>query len=324
MQRRPVLVVVLATAALLAAGLPFLSANYGSGDPPTLPSRAGRSSTRCRPTSPASRATPSGWSPNSRQDPRVQDEAQLIGSFPGVTSVTVESMPGDLSVINVVPDGSPQGSTAREVVTAILADRLDFPIRVTGDAASLMDFQGQIAARLPWAMALIPLATTALLFLMTGSVLVPLQAIAMNILSLGATFGALVWISQDGHQSGLLGVQAIRAIEVWCPIVVFVSFGLSMDYEVFLPSRVKEAYDQCGDSDHAVATGLQRSGRIITSAAVRVMIAFLGFPVGENLRTSRWGWRWPSTSWSMPPSCGACWSPSWRGRSPCPSEFGGG
>jgi RND superfamily putative drug exporter len=129
-----------------------------------------------------------------------------------------------------------------------------------------------------------------LLFLMTGSVLVPLKAIAMNILSLGATFGALVWIFQDGHLSGLLRFQAFGAIEVWCPIVVFVfAFGLSMDYEVFLLSRIKESYDEVGDSDRAVATGLQRSGRIITSAAVLVMIAFLGFALGENLGTKQMG-----------------------------------
>ena len=106
---------------------------------------------------------------------------------------------------------------------------------------------------------------------MTGSILVSLKAIAMNTRSLGATFGALVWVFQDGHLSDLLGFQAFGAIEVWCPIAVFVfAFSLSMDYEVFLLSRIKESYDETGDSDHAVATGPQRSGRIITSAADRL------------------------------------------------------
>jgi RND superfamily putative drug exporter len=193
-------------------------------------------------------------------------------------------------VIDVVPEGSSQGQTAQDLVTALRTERPDYPTYITGSAASLIDFEQQIGNRLPFALAVIALATMVLLFLMTGSVLVPLKAIAMNILSLGATFGALVWIFQDGHLSGLLGFQAFGAIEVWCPIVVFVfAFGLSMDYEVFLLSRIKESHDDCGDSNHAVATGLQRSGRIITSAAVLVMIAFLGFALGQNLGTKQMG-----------------------------------
>jgi RND superfamily putative drug exporter len=129
-----------------------------------------------------------------------------------------------------------------------------------------------------------------LLFLMTGSVLVPIKALIMNLLSLGATFGALVWIFQDGHLSGLLGFTAFGAIEVWVPVVVFVfAFGLSMDYEVFLLSRIKECHDEGCDSDTAVAHGLQRSGRIITSAAALVMIVFLGFAAGSSLGIKEMG-----------------------------------
>ena len=125
---------------------------------------------------------------------------------------------------------------------------------------------------------------------MTGSVLVPIKALVMNTLSLGATFGALVWIFQDGHLSGLLGFHAFGAIEVWVPVVVFVfAFGLSMDYEVFLLSRIKECYDECGDTNTAVANGLQRSGRIITSAAALVMIVFLGFAAGRALGIKEMG-----------------------------------
>ena len=129
-----------------------------------------------------------------------------------------------------------------------------------------------------------------LLFLMTGSVLVPIKALIMNLLSLGATFGALVWIFQDGHLSGLLGFTAFGAIEVWVPVVVFVfAFGLSMDYEVFLLSRIKECHDEGCDTDTAVAHGLQRSGRIITSAAALVMIVFLGFAAGSSLGIKEMG-----------------------------------
>ena len=141
-------------------------------------------------------------------------DAQRISQIPGVTAITVDAMPGDLSVINVIPQGSSQGQTAQDVVTALRNDRPDHPTYVTGSAAALMDFEKQISSRLSLALALIALATILLLFLMTGSILVPLEAIAMNTLSLGATFGALVWIFQDGHLSGLLGFQAFGAIAV--------------------------------------------------------------------------------------------------------------
>jgi putative drug exporter of the RND superfamily len=134
------------------------------------------------------------------------------------------------------------------------------------------------------------LATFILLFLMTGSVLIPIKALVMNTLSLGAVFGALVWVFQDGHLSHLLGFQAFGAIEAWVPVVVFVfAFGLSMDYEVFLLSRITEAHDEGRDTNHAVAVGLQRSGRIITSAAFLVMVVFLGFAAGHNLGVKEFG-----------------------------------
>jgi RND superfamily putative drug exporter len=112
----------------------------------------------------------------------------------------------------------------------------------------------------------------------------------MNTLSLGATFGCLVWVFQDGHLSGALGFDAFGAIELWVPIVVFVfAFGLSMDYEVFLLSRIKECYDECGDNNNAVANGLQRSGRIITSAAALVVVVFLGFAAGQSIGIKEMG-----------------------------------
>jgi hypothetical protein len=121
-------------------------------------------------------------------------------------------------------------------------------------------------------------------------VLIPVKALVMNTLSLGATFGALVWIFQDGHLSSLLGFQAFGAIEAWIPVIVFAfAFGLSMDYEVFLLSRIKEAYNETGDTNTAVAAGLQRSGRIITSAAFLVIIVFLGFAAGQSMGIKEFG-----------------------------------
>ena len=134
------------------------------------------------------------------------------------------------------------------------------------------------------------MATFVLLFLMTGSVVVPVKAIVMNVLSLGATFGALVWVFQDGHLSGLLGFDPPGSLDLVMPVVVFVfAFGLSMDYEVFLLSRIGEVWAETGDNDRAVAEGLQRSGRIITSAALLVVIVFAGFATGEMVAMKQLG-----------------------------------
>ena len=125
---------------------------------------------------------------------------------------------------------------------------------------------------------------------MTGSVVLPCKAIVMNVLSLGATFGALVWIFQDGHFASLLGFDPPGALDLIMPVVVFVfAFGLSMDYEVFMLARIKEAYDETGDNDAAVAVGLQRSGKIITSAALLIVIVFAGFAAGEIVAMKQLG-----------------------------------
>ena len=292
-QRRPLLVAGGVTAVLVTTGLPFLGVNYSNGDHRVLPtSMESRQATDVM----VERFPGMGTGPvqvvgrAAAADPRVEEYAAWAGSLDGVEAVSVDPLGSGTSVVSVFPAGETQGAEAREVVEQLRTDRPDYESWVTGQAAFLVDFEDHIGERLPWAVALIALATFVLLFLMTGSVLVPLKALVMNTLSLGATFGALVLIFQDGHLSGLMGFSAFGAIEVWVPIVVFVfAFGLSMDYEVFLLSRVKECYDECGDSDNAVANGLQRSGRIITSAAVLVMIAFMGFALGDNLGIKEMG-----------------------------------
>jgi RND superfamily putative drug exporter len=128
------------------------------------------------------------------------------------------------------------------------------------------------------------------MFLMTGSVVVPMKALAMKVLSLGASFGALVWVFQDGHLSGLLGFTPTGSVEIVVPVLVFsFAFGLSMDYEVFLLSRIKEAYDRTGDNDLAVAAGLQRSGRLVTTAALLMAAVFGGFAAGDMLAVKQVG-----------------------------------
>jgi putative drug exporter of the RND superfamily len=292
-QRRPLLVAAGVTAALLAAGAPFLGVSYSSGDHRVLPTsvESRRATDLMVAEFPATGTGPvQVVAERPADDPEVQEYVDAVSDLPGVVAASAQPLGEDSSVVSVVPDGETQGEEAQALVHDLRRERPAYDTWVTGQAAFLVDFSDHIADRLPYAAVLIGLSTFVLLFLMTGSLLVPLKALVMNTLSLGATFGALVWIFQDGNLSGLLDFTAFGAIEVWVPIIVFVfAFGLSMDYEVFLLSRIKEAFDKGMTSDEAVAAGLQRSGRIITSAAVLVMIAFLGFAVGDNLGIKEMG-----------------------------------
>ncbi len=153
-----------------------------------------------------------------------------------------------------------------------------FTTLVTGGSADLVDTKASLYGSLPFALAIIGLVTFVLLFLMFGSLVVPLKAVVLNMLSLSATFGALVWIFQDGHLSGLLGFTATGSIEITMPILMFaIAFGLSMDYEVFLLSRIKEEHDAGRSNTDSVASGLERTGRIVTAAAVLIAVVFIAF-----------------------------------------------
>jgi RND superfamily putative drug exporter len=293
-QRRPVLAAAGVSALLLAFALPFLHASYGLGDPRTLPagSESRQVALALYTDFPGLRADPvTVVAKLPASDPRIAAYAAAISHLPGAGAVSVErGLTGDVSAIDVIPAGTAQGATARHLVTELRTNRPAFRTWVTGQQAFLTDFNNTIAQRLPYALAIIGLATFALLFLMTGSVLIPVKALVMNTLSLGATFGALVWIFQDGHLSSLLGFTAFGAIEAWIPVIVFAfAFGLSMDYEVFLLSRIKEHHDEGSDTNDAVAVGLQRSGKIITSAALLVIIVFLGFAAGKTIAIKEFG-----------------------------------
>ncbi len=293
-QARPALAALAVAGLLAAAALPFLHAHYGLGDPRALPA-----SSQSRQVDQTLLAHFPGMQADPIQvvaripasDPRIGSYAASLAHQPGVAAVSVErGLHGNVSVIDVTPAGSTQGSTAEHLVGVLRDHRPHFTTYVTGSAASLADFKAEIASRIPYAVAWIALATFALLFLMTGSVLIPLKALGMNILSLGATFGALVWVFQDGHLASLLGFTVFGAIEAWAPVIIFTfAFGLSMDYEVFLLSRIKEAHDEGNTTNDAVAHGLQRSGRIITSAALLILIVFLGFASGQTLGIKEMG-----------------------------------
>ena len=151
-------------------------------------------------------------------------------------------------------------------------------VLVGGTSAAFVDSNDAIFSRVPIAGAMIVVSTFVLLFLMFGSLLVPLKAIVLNTLSLTAVFGFIVWVFQEGNGADLLGFTATGLTDTSMPILMFcVAFGLSMDYEVFLLSRMKEEYDRTGDNDLAVATGLERTGRLVTAAALLLSITFFAF-----------------------------------------------
>lgn len=291
-QRRAVLVTVGVSAALLAAGAPFLGVTFQNGGADLLPKdfEARRFSDAVAAQFPAEATDPVvvvARVPATRLDAwraTVADLPQVARTAP-----STDRRDG-WSSVEITPRGSTQGAQATELVQALRERRPEFRTWVTGSAAVLVDFQDLVLAGLPWAIAVLGLGTFVLLFLMTGSVLVPVKALVMNTLSLGATFGVLVLVFQDGFGAHLLDFTPTGALETWVPVVVFAfAFGLSMDYEVFLLSRVKELYDGGLPNDKAVEIGLQRSGRIITSAALLVFIVFLGFTSGELLGIKQMG-----------------------------------
>jgi RND superfamily putative drug exporter len=280
--KRPLPVAVAVVALLLLLGAPFLRAEFGTPDdrvlPTTTESRQVNDALRDDFAGNASEAFPvligDATSPSERDR-----GIELIGALDGVERVesTLDET-GDLAWVSVVPAVEMGSGEGQDLVRDIRSLDIDAEVSVGGSTAELVDSKSAIASRLPIALAIIAIATTILLFLLSGSLLVPLKALLLNMLSLTATFGALVWIFQDGNLSGLLGFTATGAIDISMPILMFcIAFGLSMDYEVFLLSRIKEEHDRTGDNDRAVALGLERTGRIVTAAALLLSITFFAF-----------------------------------------------
>src|SRR5207342_1363453 len=155
-------------------------------------------------------------------------------------------------------------------------------VLVGGGAADVVDVVDGIGAGFPRTALFIIVTTYLVLFALLRSVVLPVKALVMNTLSIVASFGALVWIFQDGNLSGPLGFQPLGYVETTQPVILFcVLFGLSMDYEVFLLSRMKEVWDRTGDNTEAVARGLERSGRIVTSAALVVVVVAGSFAFAD-------------------------------------------
>jgi putative drug exporter of the RND superfamily len=195
---------------------------------------------------------------------------------------------GNLTAFTIFTPYGPNRDEARRLVadlrsgTGSLAPPPGMNVLVAGGAADVSDVVGRIAADFPRTALFIVVATYAVLFMLLRSVILPAKALVMNSLSIVASFGALVWIFQDGNLSRVLGFQPLGFVETTQPVILFcVLFGLSMDYEVFLLTRMKEAWDRTGNNVEAVASGLERSGRIVTSAALIVVLVASSFAFAD-------------------------------------------
>ena len=303
--RRPIPVATAVLAVLLILGTPFLHIVFGLPDdrvlPPSVSSRTVQDQIRANFASEEAGAVSilaRGVDPVARAAD-VDAYAVAVSKLPGVARVDAATghflsglkapLPPDVTLarfaspagtwLSAVPTVEPNSPEGEKLVKEIRA--LPSPVgavQVGGPSAQLVDSKAALFAKMPLAGLIIALTTFVLLFLMTGSVLVPVKAVVLNLASLTATFGAMVWIFQDGHLARALGFTPTGTIDVSTPILMFcTAFGLSMDYEVFLLSRIKEEHDRTGDNVSSVALGLERTGRIVTAAALLLAVVFIAF-----------------------------------------------
>ncbi|WP_032762198.1 MMPL family transporter [Streptomyces sp. CNS654] len=294
MRRAPVFAIV-TTVGLLLLGLPFLGVKFGTADDRQLPASAESRVVQEHirdgfPGSPGG-----GLEVLAEGQGSPADHAALKGrieQLPGVLRVDGPVVDGPVAYYSVLPKGEAVGGQAQQLVRDLraLPSASSLDTSVTGTAAVLVDSKDAIADRLPWALAIIVVVTLLLVFLLTGSVLIPLQAVVLNALSLTAMFGAVVWVFQDGNLSGLLAFTSTGDIETTLPVLMFcVAFGLSMDYGVFLISRIKEEYDRTGDHEHSVTFGLRHTGGLITAAAVILAVVMVAIGTSRVTNTKMLG-----------------------------------
>ncbi|MFE1438831.1 MMPL family transporter [Streptomyces sp. NPDC058739] len=274
-------IAVLATAvpALLVLALPVSGLRIAIGDATQLPA-----STEARQLydtvgehfPPGSGVDPVTVLVRPDADPGTAD--RVLALRPGATE---RELPDGATVISLPPTGSVDGTAATDLVREVRDVRGDEPVEVTGTAAELVDFRQMLADRAPLAALTVLAGIFVLLFAFTGSVLLPLRTIATTLLSLGAALGVVVWVFQDGHLAGLLGAEGLGALSLTAPpLIVAIAFGLAMDYELFILARIREAREQGEDESEAVVTGLRRSGRVVTCAALLLAVVFGAFMTG--------------------------------------------
>ncbi|MBR7671841.1 MMPL family transporter, partial [Streptomyces daliensis] len=303
--RRPALFALASVALLVTLGLPFQHVRFGDSDDRVLPrsSPAHRAAQTLRREFDSGESSPlpvvlPGRAGGVREGQLADYAARLsrldgvrrvdaaTGSYragrlvapPRASSARFRSEDGG-TWLSVVSRTEPYSTEGLRLVRAVRGTPAPAGALVGGQAALLADSKDVLGARLPWALAVIGGSTLVLLFLFTGSVLIPVKAVVLNLLSLTATFGAMVYVFQEGHLRWLVGDFTVTGlIDVDTPVLMFcVAFGLSMDYEVFLLSRVREEYVRTGDNTAAVARGLERTGGLITAAAALVAAVLLSF-----------------------------------------------
>jgi RND superfamily putative drug exporter len=285
-QRRPLVTALATGALLLGAGLPLLSTTVVVNDLDVLPRSLDSVKVLDILADQYGVARSTAVVVVARTDPATLDQwaSQRFTNDPDVARFhSAEQVTPGVSRLNIDPVGPAEGPAALRVVDAIRADRPPAQASwVTGDAAFHRDILGLILHRLPWAIGLALGAMVVLLFAMTGSLVAPIKAVVMNVVSLGASFGVLSAVFEHGVLSGLLHTTTVSGITPFVIVIVFAfAFGLSMDYEVFLLARIKENVDNGVPNDEAVRRGLQRSGRIITSAALLLVVVFSCFLVAR-------------------------------------------
>lgn len=297
--RRPIPVATVVIALLLALGTPFLGIEVAGADERVLPEDS-----TSRQVSAAIAADFPGGSQQTMPVvvPEVDGDlaayAAELSTLPGVERVdgpdgtfadgAVVEPPGprhegfaagSAAYLSVVPGGT---ADLDALVVDVRATPSPGESLVGGTAADSRDVADVLVDRLPAAAITLGVAMLILLFLLTGSVFVPVVAVLLSLLSLTAALGALVWVFQEGHLSDLLGFTVTGTLVATIPVMLFaIAFGLAMDYQVFLLSRIREEYDRTGDPHAAVAVGLERVGRIVTAAAVLISLVFLGFLVSD-------------------------------------------
>ena len=283
--RRPVLYLVGVVAILTFLALPFTRAEFGGFGEKVLPADtpARVVSERIQQDFPGGTPNPINVLVSGAPTADAQAFGAQIRALPGVSGAEIAGNRGGSTLIAVSYPGEPTSEEARDVVAAIrdLPAPAGAEVLVGGRPAVDLDLLNSLADLLPLMALIMAAATIVLLFLAFGSVLLPIKAVLMNLVSIGASFGVVVWIFQDGHLEGLLRYESTGFIEPSNMILVLaVLFGLSTDYEVFLLSRVREEWDRTGDNTAAVATGLQRTGGIITAAALLLIVVVAGFATG--------------------------------------------
>lgn len=307
-QRQPLPVMLGSVGVLLALAVPVLSINLANSDARSLPkdSESRQIAAAIKRDYPELRTEPITLLVDRTEDGDLTEVSSKLEDLDGIKShFLVDELPdGVLARLHVTPEGTTDGKTAQALVRDIRA--LGYDVLVGGPAAELVDAKDDTRSRLPVAIAVVALATALLLFVLTGSVVVPIKTLVLNLLSLVATLGVVVAIFQWGWGASLLGFDSWGAIDLTTPLLIFMfSFGLSMDYHVFLLARIKEAWEReraksrkkrdAGSardraaSDRAVLDGITASSHVVTTAAVAISLVFLGFALGDLLAVKEIG-----------------------------------